>query len=459
MLAAVVALLAASAVVALENGVGRTPLMGWGTWNWLGCGAPGNVWNESTIESVADALVSSGMRDAGYVFVNLDGGWQRGRDPATGAPRADPDRFPSGIPHLRAYLHARGLKLGMYRDRHAGFGFERQDAAQFAAWQVDYLKNDGYGRHDNVTSEAVYGTFRDAVNATGRPMVLNVKFDLEPHGFAAGAAVANSWRVGRDIRPVWADVVRLADIASAAAHWSGPGGFGDLDALEVGVPGQANCRDPASAALTMTDAEQRTHHALWCMAASPLVAALDVRNMSDASKAILLAPGPIAVNQDALGVAGRRVRVSPSGVSEAWARPLGDDGSFAVLLWHRGETCLPYDDSTVHTDPTPQIFWRSLGFSGAATVTDVWTGKVLGTNVHDHFPKSYEMPPAIPPHGHWFVKVAPSATARFVVSDPDDDDDDDSDGSGCPVWGCKAQRLVRDAWRVRVSAPDEGKKY
>ena len=136
------------------------------------------------------------------------------------------------------YLKNKGLKFGIYRDRREGHGHEAADAMQYAEWGVDYVKNDGYGPNFNVSSQELYGRFRDAVNRTGHAMALNVKFDLEPDGFAAGPSLANSWRTGRDMRPVWADVVRQADIASAAAHLPRPGAFNDLDALEVGVPGK-----------------------------------------------------------------------------------------------------------------------------------------------------------------------------------------------------------------------------
>jgi len=167
----------------------------------------------------------------GYRYVNLDAGWKSGRN-KTGFPIPDSKKFSSGMPSLVDYVHAKGLKFGIYRDRHHDFGFEKQDAKQFAEWGVDYVKNDGYGAHDNVSSSEIYARF-DAVNSTGRPMLLNIKFDTEPGGFSSADELANSWRVGRDIRPVWADVVRLADISSAIAHLAHPGGFNDLMHLKL----------------------------------------------------------------------------------------------------------------------------------------------------------------------------------------------------------------------------------
>jgi alpha-galactosidase len=143
-------------------------------------------------------------------------------------------------------VHSKGLKFGIYRDRHEGLGHEEADAKQYAAWKCDYVKNDGYGNSSQaysggLTATQVYARFRDAVNATGRPMLLNVKFDVEPEGFSSASEIANTWRVGRDVRPVWADVVRLADIAAPLAHLSHPGGFSDLDSLEVGERQRSQC--------------------------------------------------------------------------------------------------------------------------------------------------------------------------------------------------------------------------
>eukprot|EP01050_Picozoa_sp_SAG11_P002722 SAG11_NODE_141_length_14934_cov_4.821503_7_plen_345_part_00 len=313
----------------LDNGVGLLPTMGWSTWNLFGCF--GYNWTEVDVRQMADAMVSSGMRDAGYKFINLDGGWQRGRE-ADGSPIADPAKFPSGIRALADYVHSRNLSFGIYRDRTADFGYEVADARQYASWGADYVKNDGYGpcrppcRPHNLTSSEIYARFRDAVNATGRPMVLNIKFDVEPGGFDQAASLANSWRIGRDIRPVWADVTRLADIVAPLGHLAHPGGFNDLDALEVGVPatiftagGQnsAKCSGfcPSSRVLsgecvasgrnaTMTFGEQRTMFSIWAISASMLIAGNDLRAMNQETRQLLISPGPINVNQNPLAVGG-----------------------------------------------------------------------------------------------------------------------------------------------------------
>jgi alpha-galactosidase len=440
---------------ALDNGVSLTPMMGWGTWNLFGCFANEHNWTEVDIRQMADALVSSGLAKCGYKYVNIDGGWLGGRDNKTGSPIPN-DKFPSGIMALSDYIHSKGLLFGIYRDRTHGFGYEEADAKQYAAWKVDYVKNDGYGQNTrvvkNLTSSEVYARFRDAVNKTGRPMAQNIKFDIEPDGFEGGPELANSWRVARDMRPVWADVVRQADIASAIGHISRPGAFNDLDALEVGVPGRRFAIPTAKGSkysfcpgthkfatfagdYTMTDTEQRTHFALWSIAASPLILGNDLRVMNASTKAILTSPGPISVNQDPLGVGGRRIRLEPAGLYETWAKPLAD-GSFAVLLYHRNTSCLANDDSMMHVDPNPQVMWRSLGFKGSATVTDLWTMKTVGTFVRN-FPEAYSTP-TIPPRGNMFIKVVPTKGSDFGSIENDFD---------CPVWGCSVQKKVHAAWK------------
>jgi alpha-galactosidase len=176
------------------------------TWNLFGCyECDGHNWTEVDIRQIADALVSTGLKDRGYEYVNLDGGWMEGhggRNATTGRPLPSAIRFPSGMKALADYVHSKGLKFGIYRDRRRDFGYEKEDAEQFAEWGADYVKNDGYGydNQHNLTSSQVYSIFRDAVNRTGRPMALNIKFDIQPEGFEQGPELANSWRVGRDIR-------------------------------------------------------------------------------------------------------------------------------------------------------------------------------------------------------------------------------------------------------------------
>ena len=153
--------------------------------------------------------------------------------------------------------------------------------------------------------------------------------------------------------------------------------------------------------------EQKTMMALWCMTNSMLIAGNDLRSMSPETKAILTAKGPISVNQDPLTVAARRLRLEPAGLFETWGRPL-QGGSFAALLWSRNESCLANDDSEVHIDPSPQVFWRDLGFRGNAEVIDLWTGKSLGVHA-DHWPSSYSdaLDWGLRPHAHRLVKILP----------------------------------------------------
>ena len=337
-------------------------------------------------------------------------------------------------------------------------------------------------------------------------MVLNVKFDVEPEGFASAAEIANTWRVGRDIRPVtqpytdrcfsavarpsfaivrlfkevcweqvWSDVVRLADIVEPLAHLSHPGGFSDLDSLEVGVAapilvdaesGQPSNRCsnfcPSSGVLsgacvpavpprnvTMSLDEQRSQMALWCMTNSMLIAGNDLRTMSAETRDILVAKGPLSVLKDPLTVGARRMRLEPAGLFETWARPL-HGGAFAALLWSRNESCLANDDSHVHLDPTPQIFWRSLGFRGSAEVVDLWTGESLGVHA-DHWPPSYSSPLkwGLRPHAHRLVKVLPRPDAEWTS------EVGEARQWKCPAWGCQVQDTVLRQFAQRVSLKTE----
>merc|ERR1712166_317473 len=470
---AAILLLVAPRTAALDNGLGQLPIMGWSTWNLFGCW--GTNWTEVDIRQMADALVSSGMADAGYSYINLDGGWLGGRDPATGAPYPNAAMFPSGIPALVDYVHNKGLRFGIYRDRHEGLGHEEIDAKQYAAWKCDYVKNDGYGNSSQSyshgqTATQVYADFRDAVNATGRPMALNIKFDVEPEGFASAFEIANSYRIGRDVRPVWADVVRLADIAEPLSHYGHPGSFPDLDSLEVGVPapiyvesstgqpsgtcsnfcpgnsvqtGECVAAEPARN-VTMSTAEQKTMMAIWCMSNSMLIAGNDLRTMTQQTLDILTAPGPLSILNDPLSIGAQRLRLEPAGLFEVWARPL-DQGMFAAMLWSRNESCLANDDSRVHLDPTPQVFWRSLGFRGKAEVIDFWTGEHLGTHA-DNWPTAYSSPLSwgLTPHAHRLIKVVPASDVEWLGQQGE------QRTWMCPKWGCAIHSTVRQHWEARV---------
>src|SRR5262245_47743129 len=192
--------------VTLPHGLASTPPMGWNSWNTFGCAI-----NEQVIRETADALVTSGMAAAGYVYVNIDDCWMDyGRDPE-GNLRPDPLSFPNGIAALADYVHARGLKLGIYSSagtltcagRPGSIGYETRDAARFAEWGVDYLKYDNCGDHLGRTAIQRFTAMRDALVATGRPIVFSIcNWGLEQvHTW--GGDVGQLWRTTYDIFDNW----------------------------------------------------------------------------------------------------------------------------------------------------------------------------------------------------------------------------------------------------------------
>jgi len=244
-------------------------------------------------------MVASGMKDAGYVYVNIDDCWHGERD-GDGYIHADPVRFPSGIAALADYVHSKGLKLGIYSDagtltceRWPGSrGYEQKDADQYAAWGVDYLKYDWcYTSGQNVRDS--YTLMRNCLLNTGRPIVFSICSWSFPGSWVVD--VGNLWRTTGDISDNWYSMVSIIDINAGLYMYAGPGHWNDPDMLEVGNGG-------------MTDTEYRAHFSMWCIMAAPLIAGNDLRNMSASTLEILTAPEVIAVDQDPLGKQGRRVR-------------------------------------------------------------------------------------------------------------------------------------------------------
>ena len=274
-----------------------TPPMGWNSWNKFGCDV-----SEALIRDTADALVASGMRDAGYQYLVVDDCWQVDRD-AEGRILADPARFPNGMKAVADYVHARGLKFGIYSDagaktcqgRPGSNGFEEIDAASYAAWGVDYLKYD-WCSNEGVDARIAYVTMRDALRATRRPIVFSMCEwgTSKPWEWARG--VAHLWRTTGDILDCWdctntwggAGWTVLLDKQVGLDKYAGPGGWNDPDMLEVGNPG-------------LTVPESRAHFTMWCMLAAPLMAGNDLRGMAPEIRDILVNPEVIAVDQDPLG--------------------------------------------------------------------------------------------------------------------------------------------------------------
>uniref|UniRef100_A0A0D9WYF8 Alpha-galactosidase n=1 Tax=Leersia perrieri TaxID=77586 RepID=A0A0D9WYF8_9ORYZ len=310
----------------IDNGLGRTPQMGWNSWNHFGC----NI-DEMTIRSTVDALISTGLANKGYTYVNLDDCWAAYQRTNEGYMAADPKKFPSGIKDLADYVHSKGLKLGLYssagtrtcsQTMPGSLGFEDIDAKTFASWGVDYLK------YDNCNGNGLRETVRfprmsAALSNAGRPIFYSLCEWGVMNVATWGAQYGNSWRTTGDINNSWASMLSNINTNDQFASYAKPGGWNDPDMLEVGNGG-------------MTHDEYVVHFSLWAIAKSPLIIGCDVRSMSKETLDILSNPEVIAINQDRLGIQGKKVRQYDNEI-EVWAGPLSKRRT-AVLLLNRGSS-------------------------------------------------------------------------------------------------------------------------
>ena len=360
---------------AISNGVALTPPMGWNSWNHFGC----NV-SEATIKQQADAMVSSGMKAAGYQYINIDDCWATGRD-GNGTIIADTSRFPDGMQALANYVHNDGLKLGIYTDagtstcagRPGSYGHEQQDANTYASWGIDYVKED-WCNTSGLDPQTQYSIMRDALHNTGRPIVLSICNWGVNSPWNWGPTTGNLWRTTGDIQDNWGSMLGNLDSSSQHASSAGPGAWNDPDMLEVGNGG-------------MTDTEYRSHLTLWAEMASPLIAGNDLTNMSGATISTLTNPEVLAVDQDAAGVQGTVVADNGSGL-QVWSKRL-NDGSRAVVLFNRSGSSANITAN-----------WSNIGLAaGSASVRDLWARTDLGS-----FSNSYTA--YVPSHGVVMLKIA-----------------------------------------------------
>ncbi|MCX5060415.1 ricin-type beta-trefoil lectin domain protein [Streptomyces sp. NBC_00452] len=411
-----------------------TPPLGWNSWNSFGCGV-----NETQVRQAADAMVSSGMKAAGYQYVVVDDCWFNPQRDGAGNLQADPNKFPSGMKALGDYIHSKGLKFGIYEAPNertcaqavgnypgstGSKGHEAQDAASFASWGVDYLKYDwcsSSGTRDQQVAQ--FTLMRDALRATGRPII----YSINPNSLHAitgstynWGEVADLWRTTEDLLDVWQNgntnsypmgVGNVLDIDAPLAAQSGPGHWNDPDMLVVGRPG-----------LTLT--ESQSHFALWSLLSAPLIAGNDIRTMSSDVSAILRNPRLLAVNQDSLGAGGRRVR--DDGNTEVFAKPLSD-GSVAVGLFNRGSSTATITATAAQVGLT----------GGPFTLTDLWTGGTQST--------SGPISASVPAHGVAVFKMTggsplASTTARLRGTGSgrclDVDEASTAAGSTTLIWDC-----------------------
>ncbi|MFF4582460.1 NPCBM/NEW2 domain-containing protein [Streptomyces sp. NPDC001373] len=367
--------------LALDNGLGLTPQMGFNNWNTTHCGSQ---FNEDLVKGMADLFVAKGLKAAGYQYVNLDDCWALPARDASGNLVPDPVRFPHGIKALADYVHSKGLKFGIYSSAGTrtcdvqgfpgGLGHEQQDANLWASWGVDYLKYDNCN-NQGVDAQTRYKAMGDALKKTGRPILYSICEWGSSGPWNWAQPVGNSWRTTGDISDTWQSMISIAHANQGLSAYAKAGAFNDPDMLEVGNGG-------------MTGAEYRTHFSLWAEMSAPLLIGADLRTAQQETFDILTNADVIAVDQDPLGKQGAVVS-SENGLV-VMSKPLADGGR-AVTLTNEGSN---------RTTITTTV--QALGIAGAPsyTVKDLWakttttsTGTISAT---------------VPRHGTAMFRVTPS---------------------------------------------------
>jgi alpha-galactosidase len=368
------------------------PPMGWNSWNRFAC----NV-NEKLLRDAADAMVTSGMKEAGYVYIVVDDCWHGQRD-SLGFIHADPVNFPSGMKALTDYIHSKGLKFGIYScagdktcaGKPASRGHEYQDAITYASWGVDYLKYD-WCNTEGLNAEGAYTTMRDALYSAGRPIVFSLCEWGSNKPWLWAPKVGQLWRTTGDIAAVFAGdkkidnwtalgVLHIIDLQKNIRQYAGPDHWNDPDMLEVGNGMKVN--------------EDRAHFSMWCMLAAPLMTGNDLGNMTPQTAGILTNKAVIAVDQDPLGV--EAFVASQKDSVETWYKPL-KDGDWAVCFLNRSvnpvkieynwATEKVYDDlskrdlDAANTEYVMTNLWSSATSKKEAVVT---TKKPLNAEVPGH---------------------------------------------------------------------------
>jgi alpha-galactosidase len=357
------------------EGLALTPPMGWNSWNKFGCSV-----DEKMVREIADAMVSTGLREAGYEYVTIDDCWHGKRDSA-GFIHPDYQRFPSGMGALAEYVHAKGLKFGIYscagNKTCAGYpgsrGHEYQDALTYAKWGVDYLKYD-WCDTDGLSAPGAYTTMRDALFAAGRPVVFSLCEWGDNTPWLWGKDVGHLWRTTGDItncfdgevnHGTWSSwgVMKIVEMRKGIRIYAGPGHWNDPDMLEVGNG--------------MSLSEDRSHFSLWCLMAAPLIAGNDLRTMRKETVEILANREVIAVDQDSLGIQGYRHDTKDS--LEVWVKPLMR-GDWAVCFLNRSCKTQKIDYDWSRNVIADSVSQRTLNVSEKGyRMRDLWAKKSIGT--------------------------------------------------------------------------------
>ncbi|HEY1684186.1 MAG TPA: glycoside hydrolase family 27 protein [Tepidisphaeraceae bacterium] len=357
-------------------GLAQTPPIGWNSWNAFRL----NI-DDASIRAQALALVNNGMKDAGYQYVVIDGGWEGYHD-AQGVFHSDPKRFPD-MKALCDYIHGLGLKVGIHTSpgpvtcagHEASFGYEAQDAQTFANWGIDFIKYDwcsGDRVYKPNQMRAAYQKMNKAIQATGRPMVYSLCQYGMQHVWKWGASVGGQmWRTTGDLQSNYFQMIAMGFGQNGLEKYAGPGHWNDPDMLEVGNP-------------PMKPEEWRTQMTLWCMLAAPLFAGNDLTKMNRATLEILTNPEVISVDQDSAGIQGHCIK--QEGPLQIWAKTL-----------HDHTTALSIFNTEVHPmDMT--VNFKELGLPRKVRIRDLWQRKDLGT-FHNSFTVT------LPRHGAMMLKI------------------------------------------------------
>ncbi|AOW21526.1 glycoside hydrolase family 27 protein [Urechidicola croceus] len=358
----------------------QTPPLGWNSWNTFATDI-----NEELVKGIADAFVRDGYKEAGYEYIVLDDGWMSRERDENGNLVADPEKFPSGMKALADYVHSKGLKFGLYNcagsKTCAGYpgsrGYEYQDARLYASWGIDYLKYD-WCNTSKLNAEGAYMTMRDAIYAAGNPMVFSICEWGDNDPWKWGKDVGHIWRVTGDIINCWDcevghgswsswGVWKIINMRKDIRKASGPGHFNDFDMMEVGNG--------------MTDAEDRTHFAMWSMLASPLILGNDIRSASKETIKTLTNKGVIAVNQDKLGIQG--LRFTNADGFEIWVKPLTND-EWAMTFVNMTDTVKQIDFDWNHHEIGDDINGLRLDTKkNTYKIKDLFNNKSIGTTTNN----------------------------------------------------------------------------
>jgi hypothetical protein len=373
---------------ALANGQASTPMMGWSSWN----AHFANI-NESVIKAAANALVSSGMKAAGYSYVNIDAGWWSGTRDSSGNITVSSSQWPDGMAGVASYIHSLGLKAGIYTDAGANgcsgsnqgsYGHYTQDMLQFAKWGYDFVKVDWCGGVElGLTPSTQYAQIRDAIAAatasTGHPMAFGICEWGVADPWNWGSATGNSWRTSNDISFTqgsvsWSDILKNFDAATLHPDAQSIESYNDPDMMEVGASG-------------ISTTESQAHFSLWAIAGAPLLAGNDITTMTSTTQTILTNSEVIAVDQDPLDL--QAVKVSEPAIGlQVWSKVLSGSGQRAVALLNRtGSTA------------SITVNWSDISLTGSASVRDLWAHSTLGT-----YTTSYTV--SVPSHGVVMLKIS-----------------------------------------------------